>query len=403
MPFGFEFELRIPVYSLEGGKTRPPELTTRSRPRGQGGTHVSPKLGTAESGAFELSIEHQDRLNLHKSPGWPDGDHPQMTSLELATIPFDEMALGRDAVRQHIQDIADWATLLYTAVIGGAQLIDDCSANALVKRVNYLGPAPWLNGDPNVLVNGSIQETYGLRLDRVVKEFKARAEDLKYLQDQDRDAKRWFTCLTLATTTGPNARLTRALGLQNAGSLTPQGTSELQGLFALILYYSNILPTTANQPGLGKNRPGPFYYKTALSTVCRELRAKYPAVGAYLATNDAQLRQILLPLQSTEVEAWLPNVLAGISDSFFNISMNPWSDELLAPALGPANNQSVGVVIENRKYRYTAAAAERRAAVTTSYGSPPPFMLDTTLQYAPNEWPAIAVSLYDRLIALHSG
>jgi len=154
---------------------------------------------------------------------------------------------------------------------------------------------------------------------------------------------------------------------------------------------------------LGKNRPGPFYYKTALSTVCRELRAKYPAVGAYLATNDAQLRQILLPLRSTEVEAWLPNVLAGISDSFFDISMNPWSDELLAPALGPANNQSVGVVIENRKYRYTAAAAERRAAVTTSYGSPPPFMLDTTLQYAPNEWPAIAVSLYDRLIALHSG
>ncbi len=70
--------------------------------------------------------------------------------------------------------------------------------------------------------------------------------------------------------------------------------------------------------------------------------------------------------------------------------MNPYSEELFAPVLGPEGNQSVGVVVENRQFRVT-------------YPELGPYGLNTKSMYSPDSWADIAVRLYRRLHQLHGG
>ncbi|HET7013916.1 MAG TPA: hypothetical protein VFI65_08400 [Streptosporangiaceae bacterium] len=382
MSFGFEFELLIPVFALKGGQTEPPDYVRVPRPRAQqGATILSPKIGTANDGTFVASIEHQDRLNKHKSATWPAGEH--MTSLEIATEPIDETVLSSVQVAQYVQGIAAWATALHAAVIGGAQLIDGY-LTPLVANANHAGPAPWLPNDAVVSASASVQETYGLRLDQVVPEFAGRAADVPAVLQPSLP---WYMALKAASYTAAGAETSRALGL--VGDLgSQQATDELRGLFALIRYYSAMLSRTKKAAGLQKNRVGVFYYKTALSTVCTDLGQKYRLISRFLATeaNRQAVCQILVP--DPELQDWGLNVLAGTSDSFFENSMNPWSEELHAPHLGPANNQSVGVVVENRQFRFT-------------YPELIVGGIDQTKTYPPSDWAGFATRLYDRLRKTH--
>jgi len=135
---------------------------------------------------------------------------------------------------------------------------------------------------------------------------------------------------------------------------------------------------------------GIFYYKTQLSTVRSDLAGKYPDIGK--ALDDPGTRKTIIDALGMPParKAWADEVLTGTKDSFFIESVNPYSNELLATRLGPPQNSSVGVVIENRELRIV---------------EPPPqqgrFGVSTTARYAANSWAKMAGDLYDRQAEQH--
>jgi hypothetical protein len=393
--FGFEFELLIPVFSIQTGP-QGQHLTTKPiyreipKPRAQSETTADPKIGVHDNPSFAVSVEHQDRLNRHQTGKWPRGEH--MTSVEIATGVMDETVMSEAEVRQNVQAIADWAKQLHYAVIGGAQLIENCADHAVVPRTNYVGPAPGLENDDTLKPDAYIQETYGLRLDKVVDEFRRRTTlpDMpESLQNKTTD---WYLPMKAACFSEPSGAISQALAL--CGDLgTSPAAAELRGLFALIRYYAAMLsnkPLNTFQSSLGKNALGVFYYKTQLSTVRNYLGQKYEQVDRFLdvEANRQGLCNHLIP--NATWHPWGLSVLAGVSDSIFLSSMNPYSEELLAPVLGPEGNQSVGVVVENRQFRVT-------------YPELGLYGLNTKSMYSPESWADIAVRLYRRLHQLHGG
>lgn len=382
MPFGFEFEVLIPAFALDAkGLAEPPNYVRIPKPRGaQGETTLSPKIGIAHDDTFVASVEFQDRLNNHRSATWPTKQ--KMTSLELATKPLDELALTAAGVTQTMQQLGAWTTNLLGNVIGGAQPVDNFMTPTVPNR-NRIGPTPGHENDPALSASGYVQETYGLRLDKVASEFAQRAKEVP---PGLRDQTDWHRPLSMSSSPIAENPVNQALTLfGNLGD--PHATEELRGLLTLIRYYS-AMRNRNKSGGLGKNTVGAFYYKTALSTVCHDLGAKYQPIQVFLANPGHRQAVCQLITPDASLQPWCLDVLAGVKDSFFEATMNPYSEELLAPALGPANNRSVGVVVENRQFRVTYAPQNAT-------------FFDTTSMYAPAQWPTIATRLYTRLRTMH--
>jgi Domain of unknown function (DUF4157) len=118
-----------------------------------------------------------------------------------------------------------------------------------------------------------------------------------------------------------------------------------------------------------------------------EMTGRYPVVAG--ALNDPAKRAAICEAMNIRNDRqWADEVLAGTRDSFFLDTVNPYSQELPEPALGPADNQSVGVVVENRDFRITYPAIGQ-------------FGVDNNKRYRPEEWPGFATRLYDRLRQMH--
>lgn len=379
--FGFEFELLIPVMSLANGNAVPPERMQVPKPRTQNQTTASPKIGVWQHGGFFAETDHNASLNHHRSGSWPADEN--MTNLEIVTDPLDEVVLSRDAVAQQIWVAATWAGTVFQDTIGGRRKAD-AFLNADPADVNWIGPAAGLENDRAMSRTAYVQETYGLRLDKVAEEFTSRANAVPPML---RQSTKWYMPLFVAGSTLPSAPTSQALkAAGDAGS--PEAANELRGLFALMRYYVSMWMLPSSVGGLAKNGVGIFYYKSQLSTVRNDLAVRYQRIGDLL--DDAAKRAAVCTAIGVKPSSlqWADDVLSGKRDSFFLDTVNPYSEELTAAQLGPAGNQSVGVVVENRDFR--------GAYPELKFNS-----VDVTKRYDPDEWAAIATRLYDRLRGHH--
>lgn len=111
---------------------------------------------------------------------------------------------------------------------------------------------------------------------------------------------------------------------------------------------------------------------------------------AVRANRDATITDLQPPGPDRQV--WAGRVLAGIDDTFLLQSINPYSAELRADALGPPGDRSVGVVVENRQFVVTDPPPGTRAL----WGPP------QKDRYAPADWADVAVAQWTRL-RRHSG
>jgi hypothetical protein len=392
--FGFEFELLLPVTSGPPGAIATPSYSQVPKPRAlQGQTTMSPVVGEYwdRSGSqgvklFSVEVDHNSSMNHHKPDGWPKDE--DMTVLEIVTEPFDETTATKEVVVDVIDRIARWAehVVALTEDEGRKPVTElglDPLATAGGAPPNFIGPVPGARQGTAVSADAYVQQSMGVRLDFVTQEFR------RWAPTQDKYTAAWCKHLWAAGQEGTPAYTTKALA--KVPTATGRGAVELRGLFALMRYYAGVWnDATLRSAKLSKNQVGIFYYKTQLSTVRNDLAGKYPDIGK--ALDDPGTRKTIIDALGIPParKEWADEVLTGTKDSFFIESVNPYSSELLATRLGPPQNSSVGVVIENRELRIV---------------EPPPqqgrFGVSSTARYAANSWAKMAGDLYDRQAEQH--
>jgi len=407
--FGFEFELRIPVFSKgsRGGSAVPKPARPKSETDEHGRSIDSVQL--AESDWFEVHVDHSKKLNAvvpRTAQGTESGD-PMATILELATTPLNEASVDEAGVRAHLQKAADFATEAMrrsrrtdtanadwsTPLFDPDTLLDNLPhiKKATPPNTNYIGPAfePAQINRVKVGVmsdHAYAQVTQGFSLKTLPRHFLDQAGDTSRIPANRKTALAEAVDIGTAATKWAMPRWRFPFGHGAA-------RRELKGYFTAIAYYlrASALAGTEDFEGvLAKNMIGPFFFKTGLHTVGNQLRTKYPEVANLLATwpQRAALGDKLLELSQRgpaekffpnqadmfTCEQWLRPVLAGTADRALAGFKNPWSKELTAPSIGSGKKAGVGLVIENRRLAETLGVAGK--------------------SYAPDEWPDLAVRVF---------
>lgn len=393
--FGFEFELGVPLTAVTAG--------VRRRPR----ANPYPVVGHATDDSFEAHIDHSARLNNLVSQAVrgqkQDGSFRDTAILELVTQPMDEFTMTENDVRTIMQGLVDVADHIKTNAIDQNDSIPVDGLPGLVATppgVNFVGiqaANPILARTQTV--DAYVQQTYGLSLKRVAEEFDSRAT-----QPGSRVAEENKTALNAAGRHADDMvrwirdhygrRKHKAGGAKRSfkneyGFPTKAELDEAHGLFALIAYYLEVGKINPHVQELIKKKVGIFYFKTRLSTVRNQVTAADPKLKWLFKTRRGKLVTQLLHLTNRQYVndkviagsgidcgPWVDAILAGQDDLIFNRSVNPYSRELTAPALGHGGAHGVGVVMENRKF----AATEGKNEVMG--------------KYAPNTWPQLAVNLH---------
>lgn len=170
------------------------------------------------------------------------------------------------------------------------------------------------------------------------------------------------------------------------GELILSTLPPLMGYLSLILNYLLLGRFIQKHPinKLRKNHLGLMYYKSRLSS----MRNALPEDSQWYLEDDnirfsiiywlqnkskreenEDVQQKAFPstgiLRETSVFNWLNSVLEGKSDPLFDASKNGYSEEIAPYSVGKTDEQSVGIVIENRKvsplggYTYKEATEEK--------------------------------------------
>ncbi len=385
--FGFELELAVPVFSRVDEVEGPPiPLDTEKG------------IELAKEDSFDVHFDHLTRLNsavpkniLHLKSA---------PIVELVTHPFDEFADSESHVENVMRDLERIADVIKAGALdkgasipldGIAGLIDDPDRN------NFVGCPEGETTNPSQFsVNAYVQETHGVSLKRVAG--KGNEFDARVNQPGSRVAEEYKKSLLSANDVADGMVEFIRKKKRKGAAWDEEMLTELRGFFAVIAYYLEV----GKEPfpyKLAKNQTGLFYYKTALSTIRNDLLLSYPAaLGELFGGKRARKGLIAELLKLTGRKSkepvfmheewppscgeWVESVLAGTADQIFSITKNSYSGELHDNYLGRGSARGRGVVVENRRFAESEGRTKERR------------------NYAPSEWPRLAVNLRSYLRAL---
>ncbi len=276
----------------------------------------------------------------------------------VSSAPLDEHATNEPGVRAHMQQFVDFVDDVDTQTAGFTQRVP-------LNTIVGCGGAP-----PNVFVgsptkkqhtNGSIQTTYGVRLDRISELFKL----------QGRRAMASPGQLDIAPNTAQEPNHPRYEALRDADTVGAQIASDVLALpsapvddttraqvkgFCILVANALLAGQRQLGHGWGKNRMGMLFYKSQLSSVVTELKAGTAAAlltgqvvgirNAIFTHTGANPGDPLWAYQGVSNQDWLDEVLAGTNDVLFQALKNPDSNELAPEPVGAGGEP--GVVMENR-------------------------------------------------------
>ncbi|HIK55102.1 MAG TPA: DUF4157 domain-containing protein [Synechococcales cyanobacterium M55_K2018_004] len=384
--FGFEIELQMLLTSertvkVEGGGSR----TAMTEP-----IYIrQPKV--AEGNGFDVHADHRSgqdskMQNRDDSLTEPELFYQNAPIVELVTHPMDEFSMTEDEVAEVMQRLVNFATTAktnsddFTRRIALKDLpgISQASTNLYIgsERKKMLAP-----------LNGGIQMTQGIRLDRLsaffqeythptdsrvkplnkkIRDSMIRAEAVatqivSFLQEEYKDPKR------------------KSDGTKRFFKNTfqaPQDLSQMDELKGLLFLMANYL-IVGNQDtggyGWAKNLVGAVFYKSKLSEVVNRLTGfnrtilqKRPQKVAQklleLTGRDPSEPVLYLKKASSSSESgekivgtsqssqdWIMTVLTGKDDSVFNELKNQYGSDIKPEKIGPDGDKQTAVIMENRK------------------------------------------------------
>jgi hypothetical protein len=383
--------------------------------------------------------------------------------MEVVTDAWDEHALTPQQALAKFEAVRDWVD----------DRFDDIQGDREAVVGNYFIGSNATHSDFFQPRLGYFHATYGVKLHQVPQLFQRTTQQkdnlTTYAQTHHTEAKhadnlnRTFTSIAKAQialrkikTVWPRT----GGGLFKGGSLYTKGTkgwtpaveAAFLGFLTLLDNYL-IMFQNGSTDNLGKNKVGMHYYKSDLYDLAQQLP---PNIINVLQNNAGVRRRVIKaigasvglrrntaltgPMAGWTLEQYLEQIFTGafgpvhpdpnnvnlqnIHDPLLRGSINPWSTKLGPDQVGPAANQGLGVVMENRHLEYLdpnyganqTQSETQQAQEHQQYGpgnamrSPQDIAMDESTiarlqgpaKRPINEWVPMMMNIYNMLRALNA-
>ncbi len=344
--FGFELELTIAVEAeMPDGSFQDPKNAV--------GIHL------AKGNQLELHVDHQETKAIMGAGVVDDSMYNNNGApiIEIVTDALDEFDPNID---QDVTNLIAELDAIQTALLAARG--NRTKLNTIIAGAH-----------PSLVVGGLkvgrqntksyTHATYGVKLDQVSKVFSDHADEIR---DKKGEGSVRATNLDKAVTAGEevsdwifNKYKDRSSGILKWKDLNKydiHDESDMEKIKGLLILLANYMITLNLSPGkLLKNQVGVFFYKSKLNELVAHLSDKQKSlldnrsnkIADQLITKCIEQREDNLQTNMSWKD-WIREVLKGNDDRILTGAKNPYSPKLGPDQLGPAGNQDVGVVMENR-------------------------------------------------------
>ncbi|HVF13734.1 MAG TPA: DUF4157 domain-containing protein [Acidimicrobiales bacterium] len=407
----------------------------------------APKVGESASGRYLLHADHSSSMGgvapttLNADGTWAAPDKGAI--LELVTTPIDEFVEDDTKITDRFTNMAKFAE----AAAGGSGKQLSKIRNAKTSVFNYVG-VPRANVKnpalrvPRSHANGSLQATYGVKLERLpdILDLQAdpagapvaptptvaprqqggappppsgpgpmspvKADSSQQVLAEARQKAASVTALLLDTYGTGKAKPGWQAELTTFSFADQSELKDVQALIALLLNY--LLAGKRDMGfGWGKNFVGQLFYKSRLSSLRnsfvgpqhelleqRTFRIALQVISTSgRAKNDYVIQgrvnpatQEKAPPANITCQAWVREVLEGRGDTVFDSLKNEYADEIKPEKIGAPGNEELAVIMENR--HLGKLVAPKVSAVVAGLDS---------IGTKPDDWAGLAVKLAQML------
>jgi len=367
----------------------------------------------------------------------------QASIMEVVTHAWDEHALTRPQAQQKFQDVVDWVN----------DRFDDIQGNQQAALGPYFIGSTSPDADHFQPRLGYFHATYGVKLSQVPRLFQQTTNQKNALRTYAKthtgevehadNVRRTFNSIGKAKSA---LKAIKGVWPRQGANLFKKGTKnwnaeteeKLLGFLTLVDNYLLMFQSNSTS-NLGKQKVGMHYYKSDLYDLAQQL----PNEIITPLTNNAVLRTQVIaaigrsvglgvnddlggPMDDWTLTEYLEQIFTGaegvrghdtnnadIHDPLLAGSINPWSSKLGPEQIGPAGNQSLGVVMENRHLEYldpnyganTTAASNQlnqdRASGNQAVSDSAVANFAGSARRPINEWVPMMLRIYDMLVNIN--